>query len=64
MVYLDFHKELKNKNIRLPHAATGKKITILEKTPQLTLHTKEKVPAAGITLSNGAKHGYIVLKLD
>ena len=64
MVYLDFHKELKNKNIKLPSAATGRKITVLEKTPMLTLHTREKVPAGGITLSNGAKHGYLVLKLD
>lgn len=64
MVYLDFHKELKNKTIKLPRAATGKKITILEKTPALTLHTPGEVPAAGITLSNNAKHGYLVLKLD
>ena len=30
----------------------------------LTLHTPAEIPAAGITLSNNAKHGYLVLKLD
>ena len=64
MVYLDFHKELKNKTVKLPRSAAGKKITILEKTPALTLHTPAEVPAAGITLSNNATHGYLVLKLD
>lgn len=64
MVYLDFHKELKNKTIKLPKAAVGRKITVFEKTPALELHTKGKVSASGITLSNKAKHGYLVLKLD
>lgn len=64
IVYLDFHKILKDKTVKLPKAAAGKKITVLEKTPAMTLHTAKNVPASGITLSNGAKHGYIVLKLD
>lgn len=64
VVYLDFHKVLKDKIIKLPAAAAGKKITVLEKTPLLTLHTKSVVPAEGIKLSNNAKHGYLVLKLD
>ena len=64
MVYLDFHKVLKNKTIKLPSAATGKKITVVEKTPAVTLHTQKSVPSQGITLSNTAKHGYLVLKLD
>ena len=64
IVYLDFHKKLVNKTIKLPEAAAGRKITVLEKTPLLTLHSSEKVPASGITLSNNAKHGYLVLKLD
>ena len=64
IVYLDFHKILKNKTIKLPGAATGRKITVLEKTKELTLHTNAVVPASGIRLSNNAKHGYLVLKLD
>ena len=47
MVYLDFHNDLKNKMIRLPEAAVGRKITIVEKTPALTLHTAGKVPPKG-----------------
>ena len=64
VVYLDFHKELKNKIVKLPEEAAGKKITVLEKTPALTLHTGDTVPATGIKLDNAAKHGYLVLKLD
>jgi hypothetical protein len=65
MVYLDFHKVLKNKTVKLPPAAAGKKITVLEKTPALTLHTASRIPDSSvITLSNDAKHGYLVLKLD
>ena len=64
MVYLDFHKDLKNKTIRLPEAAVGRKITIVEKTPSLTLHTAGKVPPEGISLDVTGKYGYLVLKLD
>ena len=61
---MDFHKILKEKTIALPDAATGKKITILEKTPFLILHTPDTVPANGIRLSSNVEHGYLVLKLD
>lgn len=64
MVYLDFHKVLKNKEVKLPAAAAGKKITVIEKTPGVTLHTTGIVPASGIRFSNSSGHGYLVLKLD
>ena len=64
MVYLDFHKDLKNKTVRLPEAAAGRKITIVEKTPSLTLHTAGTVPPEGISLDVTGKYGYLVLKLD
>ncbi len=64
LVYMDFHKELKNKLIRLPAHLAGKKITVVEKTPSLTLHAKETVPAEGIRLDVAGKHGYLVMKLD
>ena len=64
LVYLDFHKELKNKLIRFPQHLTGKKISVVEKTPSLTLHTGKTVPGEGILLDVSGKHGYLVLKLD
>ena len=64
LVYLDFHKELKNKRIRLPQNFVGRKITVVEKTPSLALHTENTVPAEGIRLDVTGKHGYLVLKLD
>ncbi|MBO4632217.1 MAG: hypothetical protein J5858_09865, partial [Lentisphaeria bacterium] len=64
LVYLDFHKELKNKLICLPNHLAGRKITVVEKTPSLTLHTEKTVPEEGIRLDVSGKHGYLVLKLD
>ena len=64
VVYLDFHKPLQNKIIMLPGDFAGKIISVLEKTPSLTLHTSETVPTDGIRLSVAGNYGYLVLKLD
>ena len=65
IVYTDFHKEVKNKVLTLPSCAAGRKITVLEKTPGMTLHTEEKIPAeAKFSVSTKAGNNYIVLKLD
>ena len=64
VVYLDFHKSLLKKKIALPDYMTGKKISILEKTPSVVLHTESTVPKDGICLSISGDYGYIVLKLD
>lgn len=64
VVYLDFHKPLSSKIIRLPGEYSGKTIAILEKTPSVTLHTSRTVPPDGIRLSVDGTHGYLVLKLD
>ncbi|NTU42960.1 MAG: hypothetical protein HGA78_07890, partial [Nitrospirales bacterium] len=64
LVYLDFHKPLQNKMIKLPAGLAGKTISILEKTPSLALHTNKTVPTGGIRLSVDGGYGYLVLKLD
>ena len=64
VIYLDFHKKLKNKIIKLPEHFAGKKITAIEQTPSVILHTAKTVPEQGINLSVNDKYGYIVLKLD
>ena len=65
VVYADFHKELKNKVLHLPKAAAGRKITILEKTPGITLHTRGTIPEkAAFAVSATSGNNYIVLKLD
>ena len=63
LVYLDFHKPLKNKNISLPKELCGKKISIIEKTPSVTLHTANTVPANGICLDVAGGQGSLVLRL-
>ena len=64
VVYLDFHKTLTNKLIKLPREFAGKKVTILEKTPSVILHMGDVIPPEGITLSVKNNYGYLVLKLD
>ena len=64
LVYMDFHKELKNKLIRLPGHLAGKKLTVVEKTPSLTFHAKDVMPADGLRVDVAGGYGYLVLKLD
>jgi hypothetical protein len=43
---------------------TGKKISVIEQTPGVILHTLEIVRQEGLCLSVKDNYGYIVLKLD
>ena len=43
---------------------TGKKISIIEKTPSLTLKTNNTVPGKGIILSVTGNYGYAVLRIS
>lgn len=65
VVYLDFHKSVENKAIRLPRCYAGKQVTVLEKTASVELHFGKTIPADGvIALSVRDGYGYVVLKLD
>ena len=64
IVYLDFHKNISRKTIKLPAYMTGKRISVIEQTPGVTLHTLEIVRQEGLCLSVKDNYGYIVLKLD
>lgn len=63
VVYVDCHKSLKNKTVQLPASLRGKKITVLEKTPSVTLHTEGKL-SDGKLLFDVKDQGCFVLKLD
>ena len=64
IIYLDFHRSLSRKKIRLPEAMTGKKLSVIEQTSSVTLHTKERIPSDGISLDVKGGYGYIVLKAE
>ncbi len=64
VVYFDCHQPLQNKTISLPKEFSGKTISVIEKTPSVTLHTSETVSVDGVRLSVEGNYGYIVLKLD
>ena len=64
IVYLDFHKKLDRKTIKLPSYMMGKKISVVEQTPSVRLHTQKVVPQSGISLSLTNGYGYIVLELS
>ena len=63
VVYIDCHKSLKNKKILLPESLRDRKITILEKTPSVTLRSSSKRTAAELVF-DVAEQGSLVLKLD
>ena len=64
VIYLDFHKTLTGKRIKLPASMTGKKLTVIEQTPSVKLHTTGTVPADGLLLDVAGEYGYIVLKAE
>jgi len=64
IVYLDFHQPLAPKIFQLPTESTGKKISILEKTPSVTLRSGNFVSGEGtVTLEVNGNYGYLVMKL-
>ena len=63
VVYFEAHKPLAGKKLQLPAYMKGKKITVLEKTPEVVISAKT-VPAAGVEISSKAAYSHIVLKLD
>jgi hypothetical protein len=63
VLYVDFHKNIDNGVIKLPAALTGKSISVIEKTPSVTLTSGDKVPETGITLQVKNNYGYAVYKI-
>lgn len=64
LLYVDYHKSVENDVIKLPGFLSGKKISIVEKTPSVKLLTEQTVPADGLVLSVEGQYGYMILKLD
>ncbi|OIO99051.1 MAG: hypothetical protein AUJ92_00265 [Armatimonadetes bacterium CG2_30_59_28] len=61
IVYADYHKPVEKDVLQLPVRLTGKTISVVEKTPSLTLHTTKSVPASGLVVSVEGNYGYAVL---
>ena len=64
VVYAQTYKPLDGKQLNLPQETEGQKITVVEKTPSVTLLTPGKIPPGGVKISSTGNYGYIVLKLD
>ena len=64
MLYIDYHKPVNNDAIKLPAELTGKKITVIEKTPSLKLLSGDTIAKEGINVSVEGNHGYIVIKAE
>jgi hypothetical protein len=64
MLYVDYHKPVDNDTVKLPAEFTGKKITLIEKTPSLKLLSGDTIAKEGINVSVEGNHGYIVLKAE
>ena len=64
VVHADYHTAVDRDALKLPAELVGKKITIVEKTPSLTIHTTKTVPAAGVIVSVSDGYGYVVFKVN
>ena len=64
VVYADYHKAVDRDVLKLPAELAGKKISVVEKTRSLTLHTTETVPASGVVVSVKGDYGYVVFKAE
>jgi hypothetical protein len=64
ILYIDYHKPVENDIIKLPDYLSGKKISIVEKTPSVKLLNEKTVPTEGLSFSVHGAYGYAVLKLD
>jgi len=64
LFYADYHRPVKEDVIPLPKELQGKGITVIEKTPSLTIHSKERGPFEGLCLSVDDNYGYVVLALE
>jgi len=63
VLYADYHKNVKGDIIKLPTEFTGKKVSIIEKTPSITLESGDTIPSEGIKLSVKNNYGFIGLKI-
>ena len=63
MVYFEAHKVLENKSIKLPKEFAGKTLSVIEKTPSVSLLSGDKIPADGVKINITQPYGYIVLKV-
>ncbi|MDD4871535.1 MAG: hypothetical protein PHR77_13340 [Kiritimatiellae bacterium] len=61
VTYIDYHKSVARDIVMLPPECAGKNITVVERTPSLTLHTDKSVPASGVSISVKGDYGYIVI---
>jgi hypothetical protein len=63
ILYAHYHRPVEKDIIALPPSLAGRKITVIEKTPSVTILSGDKVPAGGVTLSVKDGYGYVVLKI-
>ncbi len=58
IVYADYHRAVERDVIRLPAAWAGRPVTVIEKTPSLTLHEQAVGPLGELTVSVTNAYGY------
>lgn len=62
-VYLDFHKTLKGKRIKLPPEYVGRPLRVLEKTSSVILRTQGTIPQNGLDLDVADGYGTLVVEI-
>ena len=63
VVTADYHHSVDKDVLKLPAEMVGKAVTVIEKSPSVTLLTGGAVPPGGVALSVKGGYGHIVLKV-
>ena len=63
VVYADYHKGVKRDVLKLPAKLTGRSITVIERTPSVTLHASGTVPPGGVAVSVAGEYGHVVFEV-
>jgi hypothetical protein len=61
VVYVDYHHAVDHDVLPVPPELTGRGLRVVEKTPSVTLHTAQSVPAEGLTVSVNGDYGSLVV---
>lgn len=63
VVYADYHKSVDHDVLALPAEWAGKTLSVIEKTPSLTIHTEGVIPATGVAISVTDGYGDVVFRV-
>lgn len=63
-VYADFHRAVEREILALPQEWAGRKLSVVEQTPSVSLHAGDTMPQQGVAITVTGDYGYVVLRVE